>query len=68
MSSAYITSTTFALTGSKYIDATTNGYRWYFPNLQTQTPNWSISSSKWNYTDFQSFETQADYAGVDVQF
>ena len=64
MSSAYITSTPFALTGSQYIDATTNGYRWYFPNLQTQTLNWSISSSKWNYTDFQSSETQADFAGV----
>ena len=64
MSNAYVISTLYPLTGNTYIDVTTNGYRWYFPSGQAQTLNWSISSSKWNYTDFQSTETQDDFANV----
>jgi Ca2+-binding RTX toxin-like protein len=64
MSNAYVTSNPYALIGSTYIDATTNGYRWYFPSGQPQVLNWSISSSKWSYPDFQTAETQADFAGV----
>jgi Ca2+-binding RTX toxin-like protein len=64
MGNAYVTGTAYPLTGITNIDVTTNGYRWYFPRGETQTISWSISSSKWNYTDFQSTETQADFALV----
>jgi len=64
MSNAYVTSTPYPLTGNTYIDVTTNGYRWYFPIGQAQVLNWSVSSSKWSYTDFQSTETQNDFANI----
>jgi len=62
MSSAYVTSTSFPLTGNTYIDVTTNGYRWYFPSGQPKVLNWSVSSSKWTHPDLQSTETQADFS------
>ena len=64
MSNAYVTSTPYPLTGNTYIDVTTNGYRWYFPVGQAQVLNWSVSSSKWSYTDFQTTETQNDFANI----
>ncbi len=64
MSNAYVKPTPIPLTGNTTIDATTNGYKWYFPTGQAQTLNWSLSSSKWNYTSFQSTETQQDFANI----
>jgi Ca2+-binding RTX toxin-like protein len=64
MSSAYVTSNPYPLTGSTYIDVTTNGYRWYFPSGQPQILNWSVSSSKWSYPLFQSTGTQTNFAKI----
>ena len=62
MSSAYVTSTLFPLTGYSFIDVTTNGYKWYFNSGQERVLNWSVSSSKWTHPILQSTETQDDFA------
>ena len=59
-----MTSTPYSITGSSFIDVTTNGYRWYFPSGQSQTLNWSVSSSKWSYQIFQSSQTQTNFAKI----
>ena len=64
MSNAYVTSSPYPLTGTAYIDVTTNGYRWYFPSGQPQILNWSVSSSKWSYPSLQSTGTQTNFAKI----
>jgi Ca2+-binding RTX toxin-like protein len=76
MSSAYILSKPFPLTGNEIVDVTTNGYKWYFPAGTPRVLNWSVSSSLWTHPILQSTETQADFTRafgniqefIDVQF
>ena len=60
MSNGYVISTPFPVTGVNFIDVSTNGFRWLFPDGEPHVLNWSLSSSKWNYPVFQSPATQAN--------
>jgi len=61
MSNAYVTNTILPLTGSELIDATTNGYEWYFYPGSPRVLNWSVSSSKWGSTILQSTTIQNNF-------
>ncbi|MBD8049192.1 hypothetical protein [Limnohabitans radicicola] len=61
MGIASLSKNPYALTGNSIIDATTNGYKWYFPAGASQVLNWSVSSSAWSHPSLQTSAIQKNF-------
>jgi len=62
MGIATLSKNPYQLTGNSVIDATTNGYKWYFPAGASKVLNWSVSSSEWNHPSLQTAAVQNNFS------